>query len=229
MWWQFVSKWQMLHSLDVQKHKSSSELVTGWRTLFNIVGHLALLNWHINAGWKSVPPVPHLASFSSWTSKSRPPCANIFGHLLRLTTCCIMERHFGEKGRKRPACRLQRGGTGDSCGWRGNVPLLCEITSALQELQHKQFQISQICKENQEFTPIALHNAHRLKDQLAEAACLWLLFVRNTSNSLTNSILMVCERGSSFFLHHYSVDIMWGNKLNDDWSGKWLLVYCNSV
>lgn len=97
-----------------------------------------------------------------------------------------------------------------------NVPLLCEITSALQELQHKQFQISQICKENQEFTPIALHNAHRLKDQLAEAACLWLLFVRNTSNSLTNSILMVCERGSSFFLHHYSVDIMWGNKLNDD-------------
>lgn len=33
-----------------------------------------------------------------------------------------MERHFGEEGRKRPASRLQGDGTGDSCGWGGNVP-----------------------------------------------------------------------------------------------------------
>ncbi len=106
---------------------------------------------------------------------------------------------------------------------------LREITSAQPKLQHKQLKISQICKENQRITPAPLHNANRQKDRLAEDACLWLLFGRNTSNSLTNRFLMVCMRGISFFFHHYSVDIMWGNKLKDDWSGKWLLVYCNSV
>lgn len=90
MQWQFVSKWQILHSLDVQKHKSSSEFVTGWRTPFDIVGHFALLKWLISAYWKEArlcPPqfplqlcldVCRLASVYSWTSKSRAPCANIF-------------------------------------------------------------------------------------------------------------------------------------------------------
>lgn len=34
----------------------------------------------------------------------------------------------------------------------------------------------------------------------------------------------MCARGTPFFSHHYPVDIMWGNKLKYDWSGKWLCV-----
>lgn len=72
--------------------------------------------------------------------------------------------------------------------------------------------------ENQGITPAPLHNANHEKDPLAED--LW----RDTSNSLTNCFLMVCKRDILFFSHHYSVDIMWGNKLKYDWSGKWLYI-----
>lgn len=206
MQWQFVSKWQILHLLDVQKHKSSYEFVMGWMTPFYIVGHFALLNWHIRACWKDVCLCPlqfftptlccRLASVYSWTSKSRAPCANISGRLLRLTSCNIMERHYWEEA----SLQIARWWDWGLLWLERKCSPLCEMTCAQQKLQHKQLQISQICKENQRLSPAPLHNANRQKDGLAEDTHLWLSFGPNTSNSRTNSFLMVCKARHVFLL-----------------------------
>lgn len=164
MQWQFVSKWQILHLLDVQKHKSSYEFVMGWRTPFYIVGHFALLNWHIRACWKDVCLCPlefftptlccRLASVYSWTSKSRAPCANISGRLLRLTSYSIIERHYGEEA----SLQIARWWDWGLLWLERKCSPLCEMTCAQQKLQHKQLQISQIWKENQVSSPAPLHN-----------------------------------------------------------------------
>lgn len=150
-----------------------------------------------------------------------------FVHWLTITACRIRERQFGEEGCKRPVCRLQGDGTQDSYGWRVNIPHWVKLHLRSKTCNTNNFKYLWFVKRTRE--SLLLHNPNRQKDRLAKDTWLWLLSGQNTSNSLTNSYLMMCRRSISFLFYHYSVDIMWGNKLKDDWSGKWLLVYCNSV